>query len=388
MDMLCEGKGIVGTSGELWKDQRKFAVNTLRELGMASSAAEEKIHQELNFLLKAFEDEGSKDFDCKHLILNAMCNIICGLCFGKRQYEYNDPRFIKLIGAVEMMASDMGNSNMVDLFPAVRLLPGDFFNYKRLVKNVTVLKKEVARHAEDRVNNFDADNVEDFATAFLKEVRGSKQEGKAFDESHLHMILTDFFAPGTFDVGNSLNWSLLYLLHYPEVQEKCFQLIKEHIGLERLPTMMDKPNLPYVEAVYAEVLRHADAVPTGMPYTVPHNVQFMGYTIPEGVTILPVLNSVLHDPVAWGDLRNFRPDRFLNDEGKFQKREEFVPFSLGRRACLGQSLVRMEQFLILTTLIQRFKLVPPSGTLAPLTGIMGLAHTAPHFKCKVIPRNI
>ncbi|XP_046583891.1 vitamin D(3) 25-hydroxylase-like [Haliotis rubra] len=387
-DILSEGKGILNTGGAAWKDIRKFTVTTLRELGMASLNTEEKIQQELNLLLKAFEDEGSKEFDCKQLIYTATSNVICGLCFGKRHYEYNDPRFTRLSNTFDEIFGGAGNVTIVDLLPAVRLLPGDFFNYKRLMRSIEVMKKELARLVEDRINNYDEDNIQDFATAFIKEVRRSKQEDKAFDESHLKMTLTDIFMAGTTDAGNNLVWSILYLLHYPEVQEKCFQQIKEHIGLERRPTMLDKPNLPYVEAVYSEILRHVDMVPTGMPYTVPCGVKFMGYTFPEGFTIIPMLNSVLHDQTAWGDPQNFRPERFLNDEGKFQKREEFMPFSIGRRACVGQSLFRMEQFLILTTLIQRFKFFPPSGTLPFLIGIVSIVDTAPPFKCKVIPRNI
>ncbi|XP_067664350.1 cytochrome P450 2C3-like [Haliotis asinina] len=387
-NVFSEGKGIFTTSGATWKDIRKFAVTTIRELGMTSSVAEQKIQQELSLLLNAFEDEGSKEFDCKQILFTATCNIISGVCFGRRNYEYNDPRLNKLTVAAEQIFSDLGNANVVDMFPAVRLLPGDFFNYKRLMRNIAVMRKEISRLTEICMNHYDEDNVEDFASAFIKEVRHNKQEDKAFDESHLHMAIIDLFIPGTFDVGNVLRWSLLHLLHYPEVQEKCFQEIKEHIGLERRPTMMDKSKLPYVEATYTELLRHADSAPTGVPYTVPQDVQLMGYTVPKGVTILPVMNSVLHDQATWGDPQNVRPERFLDDEGKFQKRDEFVPFFLGRRACVGQPLARMELFLILTTLIQKFKFVPPSGTLQPLIGILGLANTAPPFKCKVIPRDI
>ncbi|XP_046583890.1 cytochrome P450 2C15-like [Haliotis rubra] len=386
-DVFSGGKGILSTNGDTWKDMRRFAVTTLREFGFGRSILEEKIQQELNTLLEAFEEEGSEEFDCKRPIHNATSNIVADLCFGKH-YEYNDPRFVKLLDAVEDIFSIMGTSNILDVFPAVRYLPGDFFNYKRLVKNIKVLDDEVGRLVEDRVNNYDGDNVEDFATAFIKEVRRSKQGGETFDESHVHMVLLDIFTPGTYDNANSIKWSLLHLLHYPEVQEKCFQEIKEQIGLEKRPTMMDKSKLPYVEATYSEVLRNADMVPTAVPYTVTSDVQFMGYTFPEGVTVIPVLNSVLHDQATWGDPQNFRPERFLDDKGKFQKREEFVPFSLGRRACLGQPLARMELFLILTSLIQKFKFVPPSGTLQPLIGIMGIANNAPSFKCKAIPRNV
>ncbi|XP_067664349.1 cytochrome P450 2C3-like [Haliotis asinina] len=385
--VFSKGKGILSTNGDAWKDMRKFAVTTLREFGFGRSILEEKIQQELNKLLEVIEEEGSEEFDCKRAIHFATSNIVCDLCFGKH-YDYNDPRLIKLIAAVEEIFSIIGASNILDVFPAVRYLPGDFFNYKSLVRNIEVLHKEVARLVEERLDNYDEDNVEDFATAFIKEVRRSKKGGETFDESHLHMVLLDIFTPGTYDNANSIKWSLLHLLHYPEVQEKCFQEIKEQIGLERRPTMMDKSKLPYVEATYTEVLRHADMVPTAVPYTVTSDVQFMGYTFPKGVTVIPVLNSVLHDQATWGDPQNFRPERFLDDKGKFQKRDEFVAFSLGRRACLGQPLARMELFLILTTLLQRFKFVPPSGTLQPLIGIMGIANNAPPFKCKAIPRNV
>ncbi|XP_067664352.1 cytochrome P450 2C3-like [Haliotis asinina] len=386
-DLYCEGKGILNSGGAIWKDIRKFTVSSLRELGMASSNTEEKIQQELNLLLKAFEDEGSKEFDCKDLIYTAMSNVICGVLFGKRQYDYNETRYAKLTSAFDGIFGEDGEVTIVDLFPAVRLLPGDVFNYKKLMKSIGVMKAELARLVEDSINNYDEDNIKDFASALIKELRRKTHKGQAFDESHLKMTLTDVFMGGTTDGGNILVWSVLYLLHYPEVQEKCFQLIKQQIGLDRRPTMMDKPNLPYVEAVYSEILRQVDMVPFGMPYTVDHDVQFKGYDIPKGTTVWPMLNSVLYDESVWGDPNKFRPERFLNDEGNFEKREEFMPFSIGRRACIGQSLFRMEQFLILTTLIQRFKFVPASGKLTPLFGTVSIVDTAPPFKCKVIPRN-
>ncbi|XP_046336525.1 vitamin D(3) 25-hydroxylase-like [Haliotis rufescens] len=387
-DIFGHNKGILSTNGSTWKDMRKFAVTTLREFGVGRSTIEEKIQQELDKLLKAFEDEGSNEFDCKRHVHTATSNIVSDLCFGKH-YEYNDPRFIRLLDAVEEMITDLGAANVLDVFPAVRFLPGDFFNYKRLMRNIQVLEKEVAKHIEEHVNNYEEDEpVEDFTSAFLKEVRRRKQRDETFDESHLSMFLIDIFTPGTYDNANSIKWSLLHLLHYPEVQEKCFQEIQEHVGFNRRPSMKDKTSLSYVEATLSEVLRHADMVPTGVPHTVPHDVQFQGYTFPKGVTIIPMLNSVLHDPATWGDPQNFRPERFLDHEGKFRKRDELVAFSLGRRACPGESLGRMELFLVLTTLIQRFKFVPPSGTLQPLIGIMGFANNAPPFKCKAIPRNI
>ena len=56
-----------------------------------------------------------------------------------------------------------------------------------------------------------------------------------------------------------------------------------------------------------------------------------GYFIPKGCLIVPNLYSVLMDEEIWGDPHNFRPERFLNEEGDLVKMDSFVPFSLGKQ---------------------------------------------------------
>lgn len=56
----------------------------------------------------------------------------------------------------------------------------------------------------------------------------------------------------------------------------------------------------------------------------------------------------------------FRPERFLDttDEGKTLRRElvqQMIPFGMGRRQCPGEALAKMELFLILTTLVQKYE---------------------------------
>ncbi|XP_046565212.1 cytochrome P450 2U1-like [Haliotis rubra] len=200
------------------------------------------------------------------------------------------------------------------------------------------------------------------------------------------MVIRDLFVAGTETTSTTIRWILVYLLSNPDVQEKCFQEIKEHIGQSRRPTMKDKTNLPYVEATIMEALRLSDIVPTALPHAVPHDVQFRGYTFPKGVQVIVMLDSVLQDPDVWGDPESFRPDRFLDDSGKIIKKEEFIPFSLGRRVCLGESMARMELFLFLTTMIQRFKFVPVDGQMPSLDGLIGITHYPRPFVMKAIQR--
>ncbi|XP_067652587.1 cytochrome P450 2U1-like [Haliotis asinina] len=387
-DYIVKGKGLTGTSGALWYEQRRFAVNTLREFGAGRNIMEDKIHEEVTNLVEALETERGQGFDCKRLVHNAVCNVICSTMFSKR-FEYTDPLFVKVLKAMEDYIANLGSSEVLNVLPIVRFLPGDRFKFKETVQNIqTIISVLIDPMIKDHLQNHDGDNVDGFIHAYIKEMRlrKEKEEKTTLDFENLVMVVADLFAAGTDTTATIIRWTLIYLLHNHDVQEKCFQEIKENIGQSRLPSMKDKTNLPYMEATIMEVLRRADIAPTSVPHTVPHDVQFRGYTFPKGVPVLVMLNSVLQDPDVWGDPENFRPDRFLDDTGKVVKKDEFIPFSLGRRACMGESMARMELFLFLTTMIQRFKFVPVDGQMPSMDAIPGLTYSPRPFLVKAIPR--
>ncbi|XP_017658800.1 vitamin D 25-hydroxylase isoform X2 [Nannospalax galili] len=68
----------------------------------------------------------------------------------------------------------------------------------------------------------------------------------------------------------------------------------------------------------------------------------------------------------------FYPERFLDSNGYFTKKEALVPFSLGRRHCLGEQLARMEMFLFFTALLQRFHLHFPHELVPNLKPRLGM----------------
>ena len=55
----------------------------------------------------------------------------------------------------------------------------------------------------------------------------------------------------------------LAMVRYPEVQKKAQEEIDRVVGPDRLPTLADRDNLPYMKALCTEVLRWIPVGPLG-----------------------------------------------------------------------------------------------------------------------------
>ncbi|OCT83133.1 hypothetical protein XELAEV_18025672mg [Xenopus laevis] len=166
---------------------------------------------------------------------------------------------------------------------------------------------------------------------------------------------------GTETTTTTLRWALLYMLLYPEVQRKVQEEIDQIIGRNRKPAMLDVLNMPYT----------SDPQPVAQ-------TEIQGYFIPKGMIVMINLSSVLKDERVWENPYQFYPEHFLDEEGKFVKKEAFVPFAAGRRSCLGEQLARMEMFLFFTTLLQTFIFLIPDNEPRPQADPVSALTLTPH----------
>lgn len=85
---------------------------------------------------------------------------------------------------------------------------------------------------------------------------------------------------------------------HPAVQEKAQAEIDRVVGRDRLPEAGDRESLPYLEAVYREVMRWRPALPLALPHCVVQDDNYQGYVIPKGKTRSPVKGSPTHKAIG------------------------------------------------------------------------------------------
>lgn len=53
------------------------------------------------------------------------------------------------------------------------------------------------------------------------------------------------------------------------------------------------------------------------------------FFLEQGTCIFPLLMSVLYDEDEWETPHTFNPEHFLDKQGRFVKKDAFLPFSAG-----------------------------------------------------------
>ena len=137
-------------------------------------------------------------------------------------------------------------------------------------------------------------------------------------------------------------------MHNVDIQSKMWKEIDNVVGVGRLPSLSDRPNLPYCEAVILESLRLGNIVPLSLPHLVTGDVKCQGYKIPKGSVIFPCLDSVVHDEKLFPNSHDFKPERFIDTDGKLYNQDKVLTFSLGEFSCIKimiSILLKISEFI-------------------------------------------
>ncbi|QRV79345.1 cytochrome P450 family protein [Ceratobasidium sp. AG-Ba] len=155
---------------------------------------------------------------------------------------------------------------------------------------------------------------------------------------------------------SSLLAFLLAMMLYPETQLKAQKEVDSVIGQDRLPTIEDRANLPYINALILEVLRWEPALPLAIPHVCTEDNEYRGYRIPKGAVVFGNIWSISHDEKTYNDPELFNPARFLDPDTP-------VPpiFGWGRRICPGNHFAQEMLFIIISSILAAFTISNTGG---------------------------
>jgi cytochrome P450 len=174
----------------------------------------------------------------------------------------------------------------------------------------------------------------------------------------------------------ALAWTCFLIATRPEVVERMTDEAAFLNG--RIPAYEDLTKLRYSRMVLEESMRLYPPVWT-LARTAIHDDEIGGYRIPAGSEILIFNYITQRHPKWWQEPDAFRPERFAPENSAARPRYAYLPFGAGPRTCVGLNFAMTELLVVLTLLLQRFRLKlaidpanvrpDPSVTLQPKPGV-------------------
>ncbi|XP_061493500.1 cytochrome P450 2J6-like [Rhineura floridana] len=322
---LVNGKGIVFSNGHIWKQQRRFGIIALRNLGMGKKSLEERIQAEAHHLVEMIKNERGQPFDPLISLSNCVMNVICAVVYGHR-FSVEDETFHQLFEAS------------------------------------FAIKTEGAPY------------------------KIGEDPSSSFNEQNLVQSIADIFLAGSETMATTLHWALLHMVTHPAIQDKVRKELEDVLGTSQDISYEDREKLPYTNAVIHEVQCFSE-VTWILFRRCMKNTKVNGFSVEKDTIILVNLGSALYDPKEWKNPQQFDPNNFLDNLGNFVNREAFLPFSTGHCVCLGEKLAKAELFILFATLMRAFTFQLPEEVKQINTQpVLGAVLLYPHpYKLCAVP---
>lgn len=369
-------KGIVGINGEAWLVNRRYCFHVLRDLGFAKKPMEDHIREELECFVNLLESKKGQPMLIANPLAASVANNISALVFGRR-YDLDDPEGRFFVGLLSTFLRRAKLFCVMDFLPVLRVIASYIPGTRVRIMNYVIeeLKKLVRNEVKERGGNVENYAERDFIDGYLRKIQENKGTDSHYTTRYLEGNAINFYGPGTNPVRTVTLWSLYIAASDPEgMQARVQREIDAVVGRQRTPAWEDRVRMPYTMASILETMRWRTPTPLSLHRAAACDTTIGGYHVPAGTLVVPNMWSLNNNPKEWDNPARFDPTRFLTADGKKvdEKPLAFIPFSVGRRACPGETLALIEVFLYVTTVLQKFKVLPEEGKTLSLEAKHGL----------------
>ena len=392
MGVANMAKGIARENyGKDFKEKKKLTLHSMKDFGLGGKSLDETVREEVQFLVQDFKKEAntgvSTDIHQRTIYL-AVSNVICSVVFGRR-FPYDDEKFIQAVNSIKYLLSQ-GTRNLQRI-PVLRNLP--FVKRKvaerayqfGIIKNF--IHDQIRKHKED----FDGDDPKDFVDLCLQQEGAQVEGGKksSVDTENLKRIIFDLFIAGTDTTAASLSWFILYMMHFPEVQRKCQEEIDRVSETAGGFGGLTGSNLPYTTATLLETQRISSIAGSSLPHFAREDTVLGEYHVKKGSIVQANIRFLHMDDRYWEAPEVFSPGRWLDptDPSRIVQHSQFIPFSIGKRRCLGENLAKTEYTVFGITLLRYFSFRMEDSSRPPTLVGRGLVYSPLPYRMLVEERN-
>ncbi|KAM0749617.1 cytochrome P450 [Meredithblackwellia eburnea MCA 4105] len=175
---------------------------------------------------------------------------------------------------------------------------------------------------------------------------------REYADYEMALVLLSFIFASQDAMSSSITFAFQHLADHPEVLAKVREEQQRVRGDSEIPITLDLlDEMPYINAVTKEVLRHRPPV-IMVPYLTKKDFPLTeDYTVPKGTMLIPSFWNSLHDPAVYPEPEEFKPERWLPGGANAVETEEmqknWLVFGAGAHRCIAQSYVFMHMSAVL-----------------------------------------
>ena len=245
---------------------------------------------------------------------------------------------------------------------------------------------EVFNFLKDEIFDYNAKSDDFGKTNILSETMNFvSSKGKKFNQIEIRGIFFDLYMAGMETTASTLTWLTKLMAEHPDVQQKVYTEISELSGIISQNNVNE---IPFTNAVIHETLRFASIVTMVLPHKVTEEfTSKSGHFYPKGTILMGNMWAINRDPKVWQYPDAFYAEHFLNCDGSFRDREEFIPFGAGPRNCVGKNLAKVEILIAFSTLMRHCEIQKLDGETWDINDVITKTTRRPcSFNVKFIPR--
>ncbi|KAG0694198.1 cytochrome P450 [Suillus ampliporus] len=270
---------------------------------------------------------------------------------------------------------------LVDSIPWLKYLPW----YGRDLKRGFEMGKKLNMSHMNRVKEQMQSNV-DIGPSFTKYVLENNNL-YGLTEIEMAFLASAFVGGGSNTTSVTICTVLMAAACFPEEQAIVEAELDAVIGRHRAPTFADQECLPRLHAFISEALRWRPVIPRGFPHRTSKDVIWENYCIPAGTTVFGNHWAISRDPEIYPEPHAFKPQRWIDDQGRLRDDLNNFAYGFGRRVCPGQHVANRSVLLSSLLILWAFRLAvdptKPLDDMGYMNGEMSKRPCAIEFETRI-----